>query len=993
MVRTAVAASVLVLCLSASTVSTALNGGVEAIAPERLFPDARFDPAVPSPDRVLGVGLGRRPLRPAEVVAYLRALAEASPLATIVPYATSHEGRPLVALAISDAETIAGLDAFREAHLRALDPRGRDEAADRAALDGAKAVAWMAYGIHGDELSSVDAAVALAYRLVAGTDERARALRSDLVILVDPCENPDGRERYLAMTTAFAHAGANPDSEDLSHTAVWPWGRGNHYLFDLNRDWFTRVQPESGRSAAIAGWLPQLVVDSHEMEADSTYLFPPARAPFNPFLGPHHVEWWNRFSADQARALDALGFPYFTREWNEEFFPGYGSSWASYHGGVGILYEMSRTSGTLVRKRGGTLRTFAQAIEHQTASSMANLETLRENRAALLRDQVGARRAAVRRALDGPFRAYVFPADPRRPARLRAFGALLASQGIEVRWLAGPVSLGGLHDLRSGAEVRLDLAPGSLAVPLDQPAGSLARVVLDPHVPMPASFLREEREYLERGRGTRLYDTTAWSLPLLAGIDAYWTSSPPGGSWAAAEPPRGAPASPETAAGAVALVLDADPDAAAAALAAMLADGVTVRVAKKPFRIGAREFGRGAMVVRLEGNPEDVVERVRRAAGAHGLTAVAVGTSRAAEGPDLGGAEFPVLVAPRIGVLTGMPVSPSAYGAIWHLLDAVVATRFSGLDVARLRGADLARYNVLVLPAAFGGPEAYARALGPDGVERLRRWVEAGGTAVGIASGARFLAAETTGLTKARMRAEALDAFPPAVLGITAEEAEAAGPMRGAGLRPPPEPEGEGGNAPSAKKDRAKPEPRTSPYDVAPRIGAGAAPFVAGVDLGTPVSGPPVPLASWLRPTLPAGRKEPTPEEMKGADARLRRFMPQGALLRVDLDPEQWLVWGLGEHATAWVGEDDTLVAVPPVDVPARFAALERLHLGGLLWPEAEARIAETAYVTREAVGRGQVVLFADSPAYRGWMRETSRMLENAVLLGPGLGTDWSAPW
>ena len=94
-----------------------------------------------------------------------------------------------------------------------------------------------------------------------------------------------------------------------------------------------------------------------------------------------------------------------------------------------------------------------------------------------------------------------------------------------------------------------------------------------------------------------------------------------------------------------------------------------------------------------------------------------------------------------------------------------------------------------------------------------------------------------------------------------------------------------------------------------------------------------------------------------------------------------------------WLGSDDTLVAAPPIAVAAHFPDIEHLHLAGLLWPEAAARIAHTAYATRESVGRGQVILFADHPVYRRWMKESERLFSNAVLLGPGLGTRWSTPW
>jgi hypothetical protein len=847
-------------------------------------------------------------------------------------------------------------------------------------------VAWLAYGIHGDELSSVDAAAAVAYRLVAGEDDAAVKLRDKLLILIDPCENPDGRARYLAQTLSFAHRSANPDQDDLSHRTVWPWGRGNHYLFDMNRDWITMNQPESVRAREIASWLPQLVVDSHEMGADDTYLFPPPRHPFNPHLPPNASKWEQAFSDDQARALDGRGYPYFSGEWNEEFFPGYGSSWASYHGAVGILYEMSRTSGTLVRKRGGTVRTFAQAIEHQTTSSLANLTSLASEAAQILADQIAARESAVAAGRSGPVRAWVFPPDPRHPGRLDAFAGLLADQGIEVLTLTGaPVGARNLMDARTGADAEIELTEGALMVRLDQPAGYLARVILDPHVPMDATFFRDEREYLEKGKGSRLYDTTAWSLPLLRAVPAFWSGTVPGGQWRAWSP--AAPVEVPALTGTFnSVIIDGDPDNAPRVLADLLQSAVTVRVARKPFTIGDTSFRRGALVIRREGNVDDLAAILNKAARRHGVRLVPVETSRAAEGPDLGGDEYPVLVAPRVGVLTGMPVSPTDYGAVWHLLDQELDLRFSSLDVGRFSSTDLSRYNVLVFPGIYGGPGMYRQVLGAGGVDRLRLWIEAGGTAIGIDGGARMLADTVTTLTATRFRSQALEEFPPPVWSIGAAEAEAAGRMVATGLRV------DSSADPDRAPSKAKPK-RTSPYDVAPLHGPGARPFTAGLEQGTPLAEAPVLLDDWLKEVLAPGKKAPAEADRSAADQRLRRFMPQGALLRAELDEEFWLNFGLGSAISVWFGGNDSMIASGPVAVAAAFPGTDRIHLGGLLWPEAAARLAHTGYATREALGRGQVILFADHPAFRRWMVESERLLANAILMGPGLGTRWSSPW
>ena len=134
-------------------------------------------------------------------------------------------------------------------------------------------------------------------------------------------------------------------------------------------------------------------------------------------------------------------------------------------------------------------------------------------------------------------------------------------------------------------------------------------------------------------------------------------------------------------------------------------------------------------------------------------------------------------------------------------------------------------------------------------------------------------------------------------------------------------------------------------------------------------------------------------EDLKRGDARLRRFDPRGTLLRLDLDNKIWLAWGLPAELPSLMHPGDVLVAEPPVQTAARLADVERLHLGGLLWPEATGRLARTAYATREGLGRGQVILFAGDPGFRNWTLGTRRLLLNAIFYGPGLGTRWSNPW
>jgi len=321
---------------------------------------------------------------------------------------------------------------------------------------------------------------------------------------------------------------------------------------------------------------------------------------------------------------------------------------------------------------------------------------------------------------------------------------------------------------------------------------------------------------------------------------------------------------------------------------------------------------------------------------------------------------------------------------VWHLLDQELNLRFSSLDVGRFGRTDLSRYNVLIFPPVMGGPAMYRQTIGAGGMDNLRQWIQAGGTAIGFGGGAKMLADEKTGLTASRFRSQALAVHPSPVWSLSAEEAEIAGRTQATGLRVA---------AVSSDKDADVPSGHGSLYDVAPILGPGAAPFARGHDQGTSLKTQPMPLSDWIKGILPQGRKAAEKSDLAAADARLRRFMPQGALLRADLDPEFWLNFGLPDDITVWFGGDDTIIASSPVTIGALFPEISRMHLGGLLWPEGAARMTQTAYATRDRVGKGQVILFAANPVFRRWMKDTERMFMNAVLLGPGLGTRWSTPW
>jgi hypothetical protein len=243
------------------------------------FPGAHDEENVPSPDAVLGAPHGSRMAHHTEVLECFRVWSEASPRLLLFEHGRTHEGRALVHAVISSPENLARLEEIRADHARLADPRGLGDGEAREILARTPPVAWMGYSIHGDEVSGADAAVALSWHLIASTEADVARLLERIVVVVDPMQNPDGRERIVGMVEQSAGQTLSLDYASM-HRGRWPYGRGNHYLFDMNRDWMAGTQPETrARWRAIDGFHPQLLVDAHEMGPDETYLFYPQAEP------------------------------------------------------------------------------------------------------------------------------------------------------------------------------------------------------------------------------------------------------------------------------------------------------------------------------------------------------------------------------------------------------------------------------------------------------------------------------------------------------------------------------------------------------------------------------------------------------------------------------------------------------------------------------------------------------------------------------------------
>ncbi len=927
-----------------------------------FFPGAQHSGTIPTTKQLIGFDAGDRAATHAEIEKCFRTWADISDRATLVEHAKTYEGRSMFHLVITRPDRQSVLEDIKASYATLADPDGLSDAEARRIMQGLPAVAWLGHSIHGDETSGADGALALAHHLIADNSPQTQALLDELVIIIDPMMNPDGRDRFLKMVAENRGNVPNTDYQSLVHTGDWPAGRGNHYLFDLNRDSIFGVHPETrGRLEAVSEWRPLLFVDAHEMWPLDTYLFSPSRAPINPHFPERRAHWNKEFAEDQADAFDRNGWRYYTGEWNEGWYPGYTDAWASLKSAVAILYEQARIADAGIQRPEGRVETYKESVHKQALSGLTNLQTLRANKDAMLSEFVAERRENIAR--DGEYSGRVFAVSAgKNEARLQRFIDLMNLQGVKVYRATDEFEADGQDWLGDTFESKAFDA-GTLLIPSTQPEARLAAALLELDTPMPDEFLTEERRELLRFGESRLYDITAWNIPMLYGLDTAELSM---------TLPRNAEevtASPRSAG-----VEDRDPqvgwafngadDRSVAAAAQLMERGVQVRMLDKDTSLGGRSFERGTVIAfRIDNESHTgLVDSIDEVSRTLGINAYAIDTGFGpGDAPDLGGGHLHLLRRPRIAVVGRNQVSPTDYGSVWHTLDQVLGVRASYLDAADLGYTDLREYNTLVFPDA--SPSLIKRY-----AEDLRRWVEQGGTLIAIGGSASGAADEAAKLAKARSVTDALGDLESHAMEV---------------LR-----EAEGYTATAEA---------TTVYTNT--VGEIEYPWASIEDL-------------------------PSEDELKRRDDFQEVFMPQGAILAARVDDRNWLTVGLGEVLPVLYTGGTTLMAKRPTQAPVRFGVYveapetdtsaatnsdessegeaktarrgfapapigteARLRMSGLLWPEAAQRLMNTAYLTRDSVGNGQVILFASPPTFRGTTLGTTRLLHNAMIYGPGCGT------
>ncbi|MGZ8867378.1 MAG: M14 family zinc carboxypeptidase, partial [Thermoanaerobaculia bacterium] len=830
--------------------------------------------SIPGPEEFLGYPLGERFTPHHRIVDYFRELDRRSDLMSLETIGETYEGRPLVLAPITSAKNRAELPAIR-VNVNALAQADSTDPARAAEIARTTpAVVWLAFGVHGNESSSAEAAMRVAHTLLQDASAR---MRDELVILVDPIQNPDGRERYVEWFRRTRGREPNPNPDAFEHTEPWPGGRYNHYLIDMNRDWTWMSQRETrARVAEYRQWNPQVYVDFHEMGYQSSYFFPPDAKPINTNL-PREVEkWLELFGRANANEFSRRGWPFFVGERFDLFYPGYGDAWPSLQGAIGMTYEMAGhgRAGVVIEREDGTRLTLRDRIERHYTTAMTTVATAAEHRDALLQYTYGSMRVH----LDGPRITYlVLPGSPNYTTLVET----LMRQGIRVGMLGAPVTIRATRLDREAQESR-SFPAGTAVISTRQPLGGLVQTLLERDAELQTAFLDEQRSKAEADEPDDFYDLTTWSMPLAMNVETYVTPAAIPGQLVSWTPPQVTAFVPASYGY---LVSGLDPHVYRFA-GRLVKQGVRFSVAHGDLSFGEQTHPRGSIII-LKGNNPDIDQALPAIARETGVSIVPL-ESGWIGGTTFGSEKIRFVRPPKIALLGGPGTASTSYGMLWHTLDIDTPIPHTTLSLEAFGSADLQKYNVIVLPDGN-----YTDRIRKREIDKLKTWLNAGGTLVAVKGASAFLRHKDVAISKVK-------------------------PWE------------------AAKDDDAKPSEET---------------------------------------------EESEQDEMQ--DQRYHDFRVPGSAFRTTMNDRSFLTYGVPRAPAVLIeGSSAHLPVSHRVDNIVTVVQEEPL-VSGVAWPESIDRIAGSAYLIAEPVGRGSIITFADEPHFRLFWRGTLPLFLNAVLYSP----------
>ncbi len=847
-------------------------------------PGLSYDPGITSPKDYLGYELGEAFTLYAHVEGYLKTLAEASGKVALQQYGETYEGRKLYTLVISSAENQARLEEIRQQNLRLSGREGISSDEAEELIRTLPVFISFSYNIHGNEASSTEAAMQVAYRLAAATDEETQNLLRSAIIVMYPCINADGRDRYVYWYKSMRRNVIADEPRDLEHYAPWPNGRTNHYWFDLNRDWIWGVHPESrGHTREYQRWMPHLHTDYHEMGYNNNYFTMPGTTPRNKLLPDAYEPLTDTIGQANAAAFDRHHISYFTREAFDFFYPSYGSSYPSVMGAIGMLTEQGGIAGGLaIETDDGYTLTFRQRIFDHYTTSLATIRKAVERREDLIRYSYEAFQPEHSKSAT---KSYILKKNDNvyLPEVLR----MLDHHGVQVEQAGAGFSASAL-DFRTGKTGKQSFSAGDYIIRTDQPRHLFINSVMARNLAIEDSVM---------------YDMATWSAPLAYNLEAYSTEQALAVKSTSVTDFTSAPGQVINSPAGYAYTIEWKQRHAPKALARLWEKGYRVRSVQKAFSDGQRTFSPGSLVILLGRNMEkldSIHQDMKAIAEATGITIIGQNSGRMKKGIDLASGDSQPLKQPKVALMVEPPFNTYTSGQVYFLFD-----QDTELPVQRIRTsilkqtalpqfgsrygyADLNDYDVLILPGGGGDLEKLFK---EEEQKQLKDWVQGGGLIVALESATEFFTKEKSKIAEVELL--------------------------------------------KVKKDSSE-----------------AALYV--------------------------------PYEQR-KDFYGKKNIP-GSALRSRIDNTNPLAFGLEEEVYTLTFGSDALKANPGLQAVGYYRnEADELLVAGYASRENLEHLAGRVFAAVQPMGQGKIVYLMENPHYRMFWRGPSRMMQNAVMLLPGM--------
>lgn len=648
---------------------------------------------ITSPSVFLGYELGTQFSRHADVVSYFSHIASESPLVSYHTYGKTNERRPLTYAIISSPENLKNIESIRDQHLKSA---GIIEG--KATTD--KAIVWLSYNVHGNESSSTEAAMKTLYELITNKKEWLE----NTIVIIDPCVNPDGRDRYANWYNQVKATPYNTSQIAAEHHEPWPGGRPNHYLFDLNRDWAWATQIETKERLKIYNqWMPHIHVDFHEQGINDPYYFAPAAEPFHEVITPFQREFQTEIGKNHAKYFDAEGWLYFTKERFDLLYPSYGDTYPTFMGAIGMTYEQAGhgRAGLGIETDEGYVLSLKDRIAHHNTTGLSTVEVAHKNAEKLTsefpkffqNDNLKYKSYAVNGSKD----------------KIDALKKLLNKHDIKYHATKDNKVSGFNYETRKNGT--LATGSNSLIVHTDQPKGKMVKVLFEPSTKLSDSLT---------------YDITAWSIPHAYGLEAIASTKAISSKDYTEETDSVTNEMLPEGAGYISKwnsVKDA------AFLAELLKNDIRVRFTERAFKNGGKDFDRGSLVITKSDNRNNKKfdKTVVDIANQFNRELHTAKTSFAEEGPDFGSPDIKLINKQRIAVLKGDGVYSLNYGEIWYFFEQELHYPITSIDTDYFKTIDLSNFDVLVMPEG-----SYKNLLDEAGIKSIKDWIQAGGKLIAL---------------------------------------------------------------------------------------------------------------------------------------------------------------------------------------------------------------------------------------------------------------------